>query len=39
MGSGDGQTVNFCVGSAQGFMDTSLHKKGKAMAMEKVNGG
>jgi hypothetical protein len=46
MGSGGGRpakshgrSANFCVGFARGFLDMCLHKKGKAMALEKVGGG
>jgi hypothetical protein len=38
MGSGSGRPANFCVDLARGFLDTCLHEKGKAMAVEKVSG-
>jgi hypothetical protein len=34
-----GRSANFCVNLARGFLDTCLHEKGKAMAVEKVGGG
>jgi hypothetical protein len=39
VGRGGGRSAIFCVGLAQGFLDTCLHEKGKAMAVEKVGGG
>jgi hypothetical protein len=46
VGPGDGRpaksharSASFCVSSKQNFLDTCLHDKGKAMAVEKVGGG
>jgi hypothetical protein len=36
---GGGQSANVCIDLARGFLDTCLHDKGKAMAVEKVSGG
>jgi hypothetical protein len=34
-----GRSANFCVNLARGFLDTCLHEKGRAMAVEKGGGG
>jgi hypothetical protein len=34
-----GRPASFSVSSDQNFLDTCLHEKGKAMAVEKVGGG
>jgi hypothetical protein len=34
-----GRPANFYVSSDQNFVDTCLHKKGKAKAVKKVSGG
>jgi hypothetical protein len=34
-----GRPTRFCVGLVRGFVDTCLHKKGKAKVVEKVGGG
>jgi hypothetical protein len=34
-----GRPARFCVSLVRDFMDTCLHKKGKAKALEKVGGG
>jgi hypothetical protein len=39
VGPGGGRSANFCVSLAQGFLNTCLDEKGKAMAVEKVGGG
>jgi hypothetical protein len=39
MGLGGGWPDSFWVGLDQNFLDTCLHQKGKAMAVEKVGGG
>jgi hypothetical protein len=36
---GGGRPARFYVGLARGFMDTCLHEKGNAKAVEKASGG
>jgi hypothetical protein len=39
VGLGGGRPGRFYVSLARGFVDTCLHEKGKAKAVEKVGGG
>jgi hypothetical protein len=39
VGPGGGRLARFYVSLAYGFMHTCLHEKGKAKAVEKVDGG
>jgi hypothetical protein len=39
VGPGGGRPTNFYVGLDQNFMDTCLHEKGEAKAVNKVGGG
>jgi hypothetical protein len=39
VGPGGGRPARFYVGLARGLVHTCLHEKGKAKAVEKVNGG